>query len=274
MVHDLNSQDSAKIDLYLVVQIAAQPTLLDWTNYAEIGEIRDTLGVDRSLEDADSTPDTDAPHERAVMDNDDGDPDDDNVFGDYKNKGEDEDDHDPEKVEVTGALGDTVWKDLDGDGIQDDGEPGVPGVIVTLYTCDGEFIRKDTSDNDGFYFFDFLLPLESYYAVFDISPLNNPDCVFTFPNEGVNDSLDSDVNAAGIGPCTFIEPGERDSTYDAGLVELASIGDFVWHDRDADGVQEGGDEEGIEGVTVRLYDDRPGYSYWYNTDQFRWLLSV
>jgi len=249
----LNSQDSAKITLYLEVQIAAMPTLLDWTNYAEIGEIRDTTGTVRV--DADSNPSSDADHERDVMDNDDGDDRDDVVTGDWKsNPNEDEDDHDPEKVEVTGALGDTVWKDLDGDGIQDPNEPGVEGVIITLYTCEGEFVKMDTTDENGFYLFDFLIPLESYYAVFDISPLNNPDCVFTFPNEGVNDSLDSDVNAAGVGPCTFIEPGERDSTYDAGLVQLASLGDYVWHDRDADGIQDGGDEEGIEGVIVRLYD--------------------
>lgn len=252
----LNSQDSVMIDLYLVVQIAANPTLDDWRNYAEIGIIRDTLGNDISDLDADSYPSSDADHERDVRDNDDGDLRDDQVTGDYKSDpNEDEDDHDPEEVEVTGALGDFVWKDLDGDGIQDPGEPGVEGVIVTLYECDGTFVRMDTTDNTGFYFFDFLLPLRSYYAVFDISPLNNPDCVFTFPNQGVQDSLDSDVNAAGVGPCTYIEPGERDSTYDAGLVELASLGDYVWHDRNADGIQDGGDEEGIPNVIVRLYDN-------------------
>ena len=116
----LFSQDSAKITLYLVVQIAAMPTLLDWTNYAEIGEIRDTTGAVRV--DADSNPSSDAAHERDVMDNDDGDERDDVVTGDWKSDPtQDEDDHDPEKVEVTGALGDTVWKDLDGDGIQDEG---------------------------------------------------------------------------------------------------------------------------------------------------------
>ncbi len=35
------------------------------------------------------------------------------------------------------SLGDLVWRDLDGDGIQDDGEPGINDVVVDLYqgTC-------------------------------------------------------------------------------------------------------------------------------------------
>ena len=48
-------------------------------------------------EDADSNPGSDAPHERDVEP---GDPDDDNIDGDYKNAGEDEDDHDPADVIV------------------------------------------------------------------------------------------------------------------------------------------------------------------------------
>jgi ubiquitin-large subunit ribosomal protein L40e len=37
-------------------------------------------------------------------------------------------------------LGDFVWEDKDGDGLQDDSEPGMPGVIVNL---------KDTRGNIG-----------------------------------------------------------------------------------------------------------------------------
>lgn len=61
------------------------------------------------------------------------------------------------------------------------------------------------------------------------------------------------MSPSGITACTFLQWGERDSTWDAGLVELAKYGDYVWHDRDADGVQEVG-EEGIKDVVVTLYD--------------------
>lgn len=35
------------------------------------------------------------------------------------------------------GLGDTVWNDLDDDGVQDDDEPGVPGIVVRLFAADG-----------------------------------------------------------------------------------------------------------------------------------------
>ncbi|HUV30324.1 MAG TPA: SdrD B-like domain-containing protein [Acidobacteriota bacterium] len=37
------------------------------------------------------------------------------------------------------------------------------------------------------------------------------------------------------------------------MPELAAIGDFVWHDENMDGIQDGG-EAGVAGVTVNLYD--------------------
>ncbi|MCB9388241.1 MAG: hypothetical protein H6512_01225 [Acidimicrobiia bacterium] len=42
------------------------------------------------------------------------------------------------------SIGDKVFSDVDGDGIQDPGEPGIPGVIVILErVVDGEQIRSD-----------------------------------------------------------------------------------------------------------------------------------
>ena len=43
-----------------------------------------------------------------------------------------------------------------------------------------------------------------------------------------------------------------DTTWDAGLYEPVSIGDYVWEDIDGDGIQDV-NEPGISGVTVRLY---------------------
>ncbi len=247
-VGPIASQDSVEIPLNLEVTIAAMPTIDDWTNWAEIAQVIDQQGNDVGVNDADSNPASDAPHERDVEP--DG-PNDNNVLGDWKNAGQDEDDHDPEKVQVTGALGDKVWDDLNGNGIQDPGEPGVPDIIVTLYKCDGTLVAKDTTDATGAFFFDNLIPLMDYYAVFDLGTYA-PDYGWTFQDQGGDDALDSDVNPAGVGPCTTIDPGERDSTYDAGIVALASIGNYVWHDRDGDGLQEG-NEPGIEGVKVTLY---------------------
>jgi hypothetical protein len=35
-------------------------------------------------------------------------------------------------VSRTTSIGDFVWRDLDGDGVQDAGEPGIPGVVISL----------------------------------------------------------------------------------------------------------------------------------------------
>jgi uncharacterized repeat protein (TIGR01451 family) len=62
-----------------------------------------------------------------------------------------------------GRIGDTVWRDLDRDGIQDSGEPGISGVTVELYkdtNGDGVFdpaidqlVTTTTTDADGNYMF-------------------------------------------------------------------------------------------------------------------------
>ncbi|MBK8827774.1 MAG: hypothetical protein IPO26_13960 [Saprospiraceae bacterium] len=126
-------------------------------------------------------------------------------------------------------------KDIDGDGIQDPGELGVANVIATLTDCRGNVLATDVTDANGFYFFDNLIPGD-YQVQFNISNLPQ-GCAFTFQNQGSSDKLDSDVDLTGLGPCTNITGGEYDSTYDAGLLILAAIGDYVWHDLNADGQQ-------------------------------------
>src|SRR5205085_11899256 len=47
--------------------------------------------------------------------------------------------------EGTGKIGDTVWKDLNANGLQDPGEPGFENVKVSLYTADGELVDSTTT---------------------------------------------------------------------------------------------------------------------------------
>jgi len=49
------------------------------------------------------------------------------------------------------SLGSIVWGDRNNNGQRDRGEPGVPGVIVTLYDHDGKPIALTTTDNTGYY---------------------------------------------------------------------------------------------------------------------------
>jgi chemotaxis protein CheY-P-specific phosphatase CheC len=60
------------------------------------------------------------------------------------------------KIYVAGTIGDFVWWDIDKDGRQDNGEPGIPGVTVLLFnngTCTGSSIASDETDANGEYLF-------------------------------------------------------------------------------------------------------------------------
>ncbi len=61
----------------------------------------------------------------------------------------------------TAEIGNLVWEDLDADGIQDAGEPGILGVTVTLAGNDvgGNPVSLMTTTNStGLYLFTSLLP--------------------------------------------------------------------------------------------------------------------
>jgi hypothetical protein len=113
------------------------------------------------------------------------------------------------------AIGDFVWIDTNMDGIQDEGEPGKEGVTVTLYDCEDTFIASTTTDNNGFYLFDNLMPGD-YYVEFE-KPAGYD---FTMQDQGGDDAKDSDADPATRKTiCTTLEEGETDLTWDAGLYE-------------------------------------------------------
>ena len=158
---------------------------------------------------------------------------------------------------IPAALGDFVWEDTNEDGIQQDGEPGVPGVTVNLLQ-DGSVISTTTTDENGNYLFEELMAGE--YQVCFVKP-DNYD--FTAADQGDNDSVDSDAADGGdtpgcTGPITLVF-GETDLTWDAGLIqtgtssEPASLGDYVWYDENSNGIQDV-DETGVQSVTVTLLD--------------------
>ncbi|MBR3765262.1 MAG: hypothetical protein IKK57_12035 [Clostridia bacterium] len=64
-----------------------------------------------------------------------------------------------------GRLGDLCWLDLNGNGLQEKGEGGIPGVIITL-TRNGSTVATTTSDQYGYYVFEKLYPGE-YTLVVD-----------------------------------------------------------------------------------------------------------
>lgn len=56
-----------------------------------------------------------------------------------------------------GGIGDTAWLDLNGNGLQDFGEPGIPGLAISMYQY-GELVAQTTTNEYGFYQFTELYP--------------------------------------------------------------------------------------------------------------------
>src|SRR5690606_10554765 len=52
-----------------------------------------------------------------------------------------------------GVIGDTIWFDQNGNGVHDEGEPGIEGVVVELLDGDGNVINRTVTDENGHYSF-------------------------------------------------------------------------------------------------------------------------
>lgn len=171
-------------------------------------------------------------------------------------------------------LGDTVWEDKNRNGAQDAGEPGVEGVPVKLLRDGKETDRSTETDKDGKYFFEELSP-GSYSVSFDITKHTN--FWWTEADQGGDDSADSDAKIeATVSPRVRmtdpvpLEYGDVENlTLDAGLVLIENkLGDYVWLDEDANGIQDAG-EPGLENIAVQLlqggvikdtqYTDKDGF---------------
>ncbi|KAB8144837.1 DUF11 domain-containing protein [Chloroflexia bacterium SDU3-3] len=166
------------------------------------------------------------------------------------------------------SLGDYVWIDTNANGVQDAGENGVDGVTVSLYNGATLVGTATTGDNPatpatetGYYHFANLYPSTTYTVKLD----NAADFTTGGPlagyalsvrDQGGNDATDSDADTIGGVPTIGAAPtgaaGSDTPTYDFGFFQAAALGDYVWLDANADGVQDAG-ETGIDGVTVSLF---------------------
>ncbi len=146
------------------------------------------------------------------------------------------------------SIGDRVWNDLDGDGVQEPGEPGVGGVTVRLFNGAGVEVGSTATSADGVYGFSNLTPGDYHVAV------TIPGGYVATPRDQGGDTTDSDIDSGGDMALTSLQSAESDQSWDAGLVRPASIGDLVWDDLNADGLQDPG-ELGIAGITVRLFNE-------------------
>ncbi|MGE5681957.1 MAG: SdrD B-like domain-containing protein, partial [Bacillota bacterium] len=142
------------------------------------------------------------------------------------------------------SLGDRVWNDINHNGLQDQGEAGIAGVTVKLYSSQNNLLETKVTDSNGNYLFDNLTP-GSYYVVF--TPLTN--YLFSAKDQGTSDAVDSDADqTTGKSQTVTLTAGYSNLTVDAGMYlfvpEKSSVGDKVWHDVNGNGIQDAG-ETGI-----------------------------
>ncbi|GEM_PF-4210686 len=147
-----------------------------------------------------------------------------------------------------GSIGDLVWNDLNGDGIQDSGEPGVYNITVRLYDSTGSLNNTTSTNETGNYSFTGLIP-DNYSIGFDLPTSYS----FSPQNQGYDDGLDSDANSTGMTDSIRLGPGHRNMSVDCGIYSLGSIGNFVWLDSNGNGIQDLG-ERGFQKVNVTLFN--------------------
>lgn len=155
----------------------------------------------------------------------------------------------PEKAN----LGDFVWRDNNKNGIQDDGEPGIEGITVKLYTETGtEPLETQQTDELGNYSFR-NIDAGNYIVEFG----DFPSYARSGANLGSNNEKDSDANIeTGKTEVITLTAGQTDNSWDAGYyMQVGKIGDCVWEDVNKDGIQDDSETTGVPGVTVGLYTD-------------------
>lgn len=119
------------------------------------------------------------------------------------------------------TIGDTVWRDVNGNGVQDAGEQGIPGVRLQLLDTQGNVLATVTTDAQGHYRF-YIPPFQGYQLRIDPTQMGTgvlAGLVPTVPNAGGDAATDSNANSQGqVQGLVPTKNRERNLTYDIGLV--------------------------------------------------------
>lgn len=117
-------------------------------------------------------------------------------------------------LKYTTGVGNFVWADTNGNGQQDAGEPGIPGVFVGLYNSStNALVGGAISDNVGYYFIN-TVP-GNYYLKINLPAGYN---LTTQNAGGVPANLNSDADVSTFKTSNFALTATMDFDWDFGLV--------------------------------------------------------
>jgi hypothetical protein len=151
-------------------------------------------------------------------------------------------------------VGDTVWYDANGDGFQQPGEPGIPGVTVVVWDSTGAPLGSGVTNNVGRYLIE--VPVGGGYTA-------GPDLSVPGTAVALAGLVATTANPALIPPLVAGQQylaadfGYRDDT--GGL--LGMLGNLVFYDADRSGTYNSGDTP-LGGVSVDLIWDTNGNGAW------------
>ena len=150
----------------------------------------------------------------------------------------------------TGVIGDVVFYDVNGDGIQDPGEDGVPDATVTITWLGPDGVPGGDDDltyppattgPNGEYLFESLPEGEYTVAVDGLDPSFVPSFD---PDSGT-------TNPDNI--CAVrLDPGQGRRDVDFGVTIPFTLGDRIWVDLNGDGIYDPGDLAVPDGTVVEL----------------------
>lgn len=146
---------------------------------------------------------------------------------------------------TAGKVKGTVYEDVNGNGVQDTGEPGIEGVDVLITDSTGETFTL-TTDETGVY----MAEVPPGPTVTDIDESTVPP---------------GNVQTGGSDPSAVIVPSGGTATDSDGFQSTGKIKGVVFQDVNGNGSQDG-DEAGIEGVDV-VVTDSLGESITLTTDE-------
>ncbi len=152
-----------------------------------------------------------------------------------------------------GSIGDYVFNDENRDGLQDNSDWPLQGVVVSLNDGSGAVISSTVTNADGYYLFD-QLPAGTYSLT-----VNYPDDTFmpSILNAGSDDSIDSDGTDIGNNQVRSetinLFDGAALTNYDFGFIKrYATVTGRYVLDSNGDGVLLG--EPGVPSAQVFFYD--------------------